>query len=188
MNGSLNDTKYELSNAKSEISDLNGQISNLQSNLESTKSSLSVARKERDEAKEKLSEFKNEIGESIPILITDIEIANTYNGGDIETDYGNSIYSSNTMYLKPRITYKGIKTGENIDLSVRLYTPSGLSTGTSSPSGYSYSTSIYVYSGENKEALTSWGGSSRGHWSRGTYRFEIWHNNVCLKSKTFSIY
>lgn len=188
LNGSLNDTKDELSSARSEISELNSKVSNLSEELDNTKTSLRITRQERDEAQQKMNDLKDKVGSSMPIIITDIQIANTNSGGDIETDYGNSIYSSSTMYLKPKISYTGIKTGENIDLNVKFYTPSGLSTGSNSPYGCSYSTSMYVYSGENTETLSGWGGSSRGHWSSGTYRFEIWYGSVCLKAKSFTIY
>lgn len=188
LNGSLNDTKNELLSAKNEISELNSKVSNLSEELDNTKTSLKITRDERDEAQQRLNDLKDKVGSSMPIIITDIQIANTNNGGDIETDYGNIIYSSNTMYLKPKISYTGIKTGENIDLNIKFYTPSGLSIGSSSPYGYSYSNSMYVYSGENTETLSGWGGSSRGHWSSGTYRFEIWYNDICLKAKSFSIY
>lgn len=188
LNGSLNDTKNELLSAKNEISELNSKVSNLSEELDNTKTSLRITRDERDEAQQRLNDLKDKVGSSMPIIITDIQIANTNNGGDIETDYGNTIYSSSTMYLKPKISYTGIKTGENIDLNVKLYTPSGLSTGSSSPYGCSYSTSMYVYSGENTETLSGWGGSSRGHWRSGTYRYEIWYGSVCLKAKSFTIY
>ena len=188
MNGSLNDTKYELSNARDEISSLNGKVSSLNEEIENTKTSLNITRQERDEAQQKMNDLKEKVGSAMPIIISDIQIANTYNGGDIETDYGNTIYSSNTMYLKPKISYTGIKTGESIDLNIKFYTPSGMSTGSNSPYGCSYSTSMYVYSGENTESLSGWGGSSRGHWSSGTYRFEIWYGSVCLKAKSFTIY
>ena len=188
LNGSLNDTKNELSSARSEISELNSKVSNLTEELGNTKTSLKITREERDDALQKMNDLKDKVGSSMPIIITDIQIANTSYSGDIETDYGNTIYSSSTMYLKPKISYTGIKTGENIDINVKFYTPSGLSTGSNSPYGCSYSTSMYVYSGENIEALSGWGGSSRGHWSSGTYRFEIWYGSVCLKSKTFTIY
>lgn len=188
LNGSLNDTKNELSSARSEISELNNKVSNLGEELDNTKTSLKITREERDEAQQKLNDLKDKVGSSMPIIITDIQIANTYNNGDIDTDYGNTIYSSNTMYLKPKISYTGIKTGNKIDLNIKFYTPSGLSTGSNSPYGYSYSTSMYVYSGENTETLSGWGGSSRGHWSSGTYRFEIWYGSVCLKAKSFTIY
>lgn len=188
LNGSLNDTKNELSSARSEINELNNKVSNLGEELDNTKTSLKITREERDEAQQKLNDLKDKVGSSMPIIITDIQIANTYNNGDIDTDYGNTIYSSNTMYLKPKISYTGIKTGNNIDLNIKFYTPSGLSTGSNSPYGYSYSKSMYVYSGENTETLSGWGGSSRGHWSSGTYRFEIWYGSVCLKAKSFTIY
>lgn len=188
LNGSLNDTKNELSSARSEISGLNSKISNLSDELKNTKTSLKITREERDKAQQEINSLKNKVGASMPIIITDIQIANTNSSGDIETDYGNTIYSSGTMYLKPKITYTGIKTGENIDLNVKLYTPSGMSTGNRSPYGCSYSTSMYVYSGENTETLSGWGGASRGHWSSGTYRYEFWYGSVCLKAKTFTIY
>ena len=188
LNGSLNDTKNELSSARSEISELNSKVSNLTEELGNTKTSLKITREERDDALQKMNDLKDKVSSSMPIIITDIQIANTSYSGDIETDYGNTIYSSSTMYLKPKISYTGIKTGENIDINVKFYTPSGLSTGSKSPYGCSYSTSMYVYSGENIEALSGWGGSSRGHWSSGTYRFEIWYGSVCLKAKTFTIY
>ena len=188
LNGSLNSTKGELSRAWTQIENLNEEVEDLEEKLEDTKASLKIACEERDEARREKNNLKNKVSSVMPIIITDIQVANTSYGGDIETDYGYTIYSNNTMYLKPKITYTGIKTGENIDLEVKFYTPSGLSTGSNSPYGCSYSTSIYVYSGENTESLSGWGGSSRGHWGKGTYRFEIWYGSVCLNSKTFTIY
>lgn len=188
LNVSLNDTKNELVGARNEISKLNSKVRNLSEDLDNTKTSLQITRKERDEAQQKMNDLKDKVVSSMPIIITDIQIANTNNSGDIETDYGNTIYSSSTMYLKPKISYTGIKTGENINLNVKFYTPSGLSTGSSSPYGCSYSTSMYVYSGDNTETLSGWGGSSRGHWRSGQYRFEIWYGDVCLKAKSFTVY
>lgn len=188
LNGSLNDTKNELSDAKNKIRLLSSEVSNLNEELDNTRLSLKNTRTERDEAQKEMNDFKDKVASSMPLIITGIQIANTNNSGDIETDYGNTIYSSNTMYLKPKISYTGIKTGENINLDVKLYTPSGLSTGTGSPNGCSFSSSIQVNSGDNTEMLLGWGGSSRGHWRSGQYRFEIWYGDVCLKSKSFTIY
>lgn len=188
LNGSLNDTRYELSKARNEINKLNSKINILNNEVKNTKKSLHTTKEERDEIQQQLNNLKEKVRYLTPILITDIQIANSNQNGEIETDYGYTIYSNNTMYLKPKITYIGIRTGENIDLDVKLFTPYGMSTGSTSPNGCSYSTSIYVYSGENTETLSGWGGSSRGHWARGEYRFEIWYNNVCLRSKIFTIY
>ena len=93
------------------------------------------------------------------------------------------------MYLKPKISYTGINPGRSINLKVKWYKPNeSLSTGDSSPSVFSQQSSLYVYSGSNTETLTGWGNKNKGHWAKGTYRIEIWYENVCLKAKTFTIY
>ena len=142
----------------------------------------------KDEAEEAKSKI-NSIGDTYPMIIKDIKIANTYSNGNIETDYGNTIYSSRTMYLKPKIYYDGIVGGSKT-LKVKLYEPNGsLSRGTNSPSGYSYSSSVYLYSDNNNTViLDGWGTDSYWSWSSGTYRIEIWYENTCLKTKTFTIY
>ena len=90
------------------------------------------------------------------------------------------------MYLKPRISYTGLTSGTKT-LKVKLYKPDGsLSEG--SYSSYSYSDDVYVYDGNYSFTLSGWGNSSRGNWSKGTYRIEIWYENTCLKAKTFTIY
>lgn len=129
-----------------------------------------------------------EIVDVYPLIITNIEIANTYSGGDIETDYGNTLYGDRTMYLKPRIQYKGLK-DTRVNFKVKWYNPDGtMRTGSSSPYGCSQSSYHDVYLGENQMVFDGWGNPSYGHWSRGTYRLEIWVGNICLKSKTFTIY
>lgn len=136
-----------------------------------------------------LSTLRTEVGGTFPLIIKSIEIANTEYGGDIETDYGKTIYSRNTMFLKPRIKYYGVVSGEKT-LKVKLYQPNGrLSTGDSSPSGYSFSCDVNIQTGANNSIeLSSWGNKDRGYWGRGKCRIEIWYKNSCLKSETFTIY
>lgn len=124
---------------------------------------------------------------SYVLSISSIKIGNVYKGGNIETNYGNTLYSSYTMYLKPRVSYYGYKTGW-FTLYQKLYTPYGLSTGSSSPSGYSTKTDVYLYKGNNTVELQGWGGERMGHWSSGWYRYEIWYNGQCLASESFYVY
>lgn len=197
LNDTLNTTQNELASANDTITardatidSKNVHISDLNYQINSLQASLSTEKSKREEAESLLEDLKSSISSSIPMLITDIEIANVYNGGLFETNYGGSIYSSNSMFLKPRITYTGIRTGENITLYAKLYGISGtLQTGKSSPSGYTFSDNVTVSSGSgNTYELKGWGGSDMGFWSRGTYRYEIWYGNVCLRAKTFTIY
>ena len=154
----------------------------------SMRSQISSLEQERDNAKSELSRLKSRVSNTYPLIITDIEIANVTYDGDIETNYGNTLYGSSTMYLKPRIKYIGLTSGDKT-LKVKWYTPSGyLSRGNSSPSGFSQVDDEYISEGNNTLILSGWGNNRKGNWSSGTYRIEIWYGNSCLKSKTFTIY
>lgn len=197
LNNNLNTTKKELVNANNTIEEKNqnideqrNRIGNMTSQLNNLQSSLSEEKEKREYAENKMQELKSLISSSIPIIITDMEIANAYQNGDIQTSYGSPIYSSSSMYLQPKITYTGIRDGESITLYAKLYGISGtLQTGSSSPRGYTFSSSMTVSSGSgNTHVLSGWGGASKGFWNRGTYRYEIWYGNVCLRAKTFTLY
>ena len=160
----------DLSTAKDSLSELEEQIASLNNELSNLQSALS------------------DIKSIFPLVINRIEMGNVYDGGTIETDYGNTIYSSNTMYLKPKIYYTGLN-AESITLDVKLINPNGvLSTGSKSPDGYSFSYSVNVSKGTNSVILSGWGGDDKGHWSSGTYRLEVWYRGVCLKVHKFKIY
>ena len=138
--------------------------------------------------KSNYQDFKSRVVSTYPMIISDIQIANCYKNGNAETDYGNTIYSYRTMFLKPKIKYYGLTYGSH-NLKVKWYNPDGtLSTGSSSSSGFSQSDNVYVYTGYNERKLRGWGNETKGNWSKGNYRVEIWYGNVCLKSKEFTIY
>jgi predicted nucleic acid-binding Zn ribbon protein len=135
-----------------------------------------------------LKEYKKKVSGIYPIIITDIKIGNTYSDGSIETDYGNTLYEYNTMYLKPKVYYTGLTSGSK-RLKIKWIRPLGdLSTGSSAPYGFSQAASYKLLEGENEIELNGWGGPNRGHWSSGTYRIEVWYNDICLKTKSFVIY
>ena len=145
---------------------------------------LGKLQKERDN----LATFQNEIGKSIPVIITDIRMGNRYEDWRIATNYGDPILSSCSMFLAPRVFYCGVIPGK-YEFKVKLYYPNGsLSTGTTSPEGCSYTYSAYIKAGRHDIEFSGWGGKNKGHYSPGTYRIEIWLNNVCLKQQSFKIY
>ena len=188
LKDSLDNTRNNLKDARNDITQKEGMIKTRDEKIVSLESSLSAEQSRRESAENELTELKNSYSDYMPVIITDVEIDNVYNDGSVETDYGGTIYSSYSMYVKPKITYKGIKTGESISLDIKLYTPSGLSRGSSSPSDCSWTESFYVSSGSNTQSFQGWGGSSKGHWTSGTYRYEFWYGNVCLKAKSFTIH
>lgn len=179
------DNKY--SRANRERNEYREKYETASSTTSSLRSEISRLKQEHENAKSELSNLKSTISNTYPLIISDIEIANKYKGGTIETDFGRTIYSSRSMYLTPKIKYYGLSSGVK-RLKVKLYRPDGsLSTGSYSTT-YSYSDDIYLYDGENSSTLSGWGNENTGHWRSGTYRIEIWYENSCLKSKTFTIY
>jgi hypothetical protein len=176
-----NDVEYYKDQYYNERRSSGNQISKLESQINSKDNEI------RD-VKAKLSNLKSEIASVSPFVIYKVEIGNSYNGGTMETDYGNTIYSSRTMYLKPKIYYKGFKAGD-YEIKVKWFRPNGsLSTGTSSPYGYSQSDSHSLSEGSSTIEFSGWGNETMGHWESGEYRLEIWYDGRCAFVKQFRIY
>lgn len=161
----------------------NNEINRLVDDLSSTNRRLSSVQSE-------LSDYKDKVGKHMPLVINNIELANyTANRGRVISDYGQRIYSNESRWVWFRINYDGIVSGTK-NLHYKVYDQKGqLKTCSSSPSGYSWSSDIYIYGDNNNSVvLFGWGADNASTWSTGTYRIEIWHNDMCLKSKSFTIY
>ena len=167
----ISDLKNTINKQTKSISRLNNRVSELENENESMQIRLNI------------------VSGKFPMLVSYIEIANTYSGGGIETNYGNSIYSSSARFLTPRINYTGLESG-SIELKVKWFNPDGsLRKGTSSPSDCCFKQDVYVYKGESQTvSLNGWGNASAGYWNSGTYRLEIWYGSVCLASRNVRVY
>ena len=183
---------YNLNITQGQLNDANSTNSNLRSTVDELRSekldllySLSAEKKKRKSVEYKLKQ----VSQYMPIIITNIEIGNTDGNGNVETYYGGILYSTSTMYLSPQITYTGVDVNKIITLNIRFYTSVGLAHSLNSPEGYSYSSTMLVAQGSlKKERIGGWGSASKGNWSKGLHRIEIWYDDICLKSKEFIIY
>ena len=124
------------------------------------------------------------------IRITNVEFGNIDDDGNIISDYGSTLYASDILYLQPRISYEGLcSSSRNETFDVKIYRPDGsLKTGSSSPSGYSYSTTETIYSGNNRTTFSGWGNKKGGSYTPGTYRFEVWHDGNFVYSTNFTLF
>ncbi|NDV57866.1 BACON domain-containing protein [Bacteroides sp. 519] len=146
--------------------------------------------KEREREKEKQRENEKVLAAKGFMDIKDIEFANE-DSVKIISNYGSRLYASDIKYLKARIIYNGLTDKpQKITIYKKIYKPDGsLSTGTSSPSGYTSSDDINVTSGTNSTiALRGWGTKTGGTYRPGDYRYEIWYEGKMLFSKTFTLY
>lgn len=181
LNNNLNSKKHELVQAAQTIRDKESTISELNSEIESKNQEI-----ERE--KKRYSSLKSKIASVAPFIITNIEIGSLYKGGNIETDFGNTLYRSRVRFLAPKIYYQGFSS-DLYTIKTKWYKPNGsLVTGDTSPYGYSQSMSHNIYEGSNTLQTEGWGYESAGYWDSGTYRLEIWRNEKCLYIKYFTIY
>ena len=110
--------------------------------------------------------------------------------GNILTDFGGTLYTEDVCYVKPKVYYRGLASeNKSVELKLKIYNPDGsLRTGTSSPSGYTYSDTKTVYPGNSQSfTLLGFGSETAGTYSCGTYRYEIWYDGNRLYSTTFEI-
>lgn len=130
---------------------------------------------------EDLYDFLENVGDITPFVVGDIDVWNKGERGD---DF---IFSSNTTYIIPEVEIFSFISGY-VDIYVKLYTPDGLSTGDSSPSGYSYKDEFYLhkYTSDTYE-FKGWGGKDKGHYPPGEYLFEFYYKGKCIGSKSFTI-
>jgi hypothetical protein len=192
LNSDLDRARKTIYNQKNIITEQQCNINNLLADIEtkdgeieSKNSEINTLKSDKEELEEKLSEFSN----AYPIKITNMEFANIRKDNSVINSAGSTLYS-NAKYISPVIAYTGLRSGESITLYVRYYR-SGQSYvhSASSPSGYTNSASIYVYSGsDNTTSVGGWGNDSGNFWKKGNYRCEIWYNNRCLYSKNFTVY
>jgi len=176
--------------AKAGLKSANGQIAELQKNVNDLRIQLDTTklnlRKEKN-MREQLELENDTLKTLLPIYISELEVANADGRGNTISAYGKPISASSSMYLMPRIKYWGLRAGIKVELMVRLYNNEGkLVTGSTSPAGYSYSYKIDpLLPNENTLSLSGWGGADRGHFKPGTYRYEVWYGDMCLRQKVF---
>lgn len=129
-----------------------------------------------------MSSILDKISLRTPLFVGDVYIKN--NG----ESYGSAIYSNNTTYINPKVEIFSLIDGR-VNIYYKLYSPNGLSTGSTSPNGYSSSDYFYVNKNENNICeFMGWGNSRKGYWPPGAYRYEFYYNGKCIGSKSFTIY
>ena len=177
---------FNLDNTRRENSNEKDNLENRISNFEKGINNLREEKQTTEQEKEKLQQKIDEISYYYPIIIKSIKVGNVYKNGTVETDFGNKLYSSNAMYLKPQIEYIGLTPSQTITLYLKLYREGELPA--NSPSLYS-STKCDIYlSNEETVELTGCGYEDKGNWIAGNYCYEIWYKDMCLKTVNFTLY
>lgn len=146
---------------------------------------LITSNKELNRLLVKEKQDKNEISALNPIIISDITFHSKLNGSDFYGLKTNLPYRK-IGYLYPTIEYFGVQGGTH-KLDIKIWSPDGLSKGTKSPKGYSYSSTNFFKSGKGSVQLTAWGNDRGGSYLRGNHTIEIWYEGKILFERTFRV-
>lgn len=134
-----------------------------------------------------LGSLKSELSKiDTPIVISKIEVKNE---GE---NYNQRISSTNTTYIYPKIYYFSTKSQLSITLKFKFFRNDGsLSRGSGNDYHSDYSFSNTFSTTQNKFGVfecSGWGGKDKGHWTPGSYRYEVWYGDRCLGVKHFTVY
>ena len=170
------------------VSNKNQAISTQEEIINRKDRELKTVKNERETIQTELDQTKSvleNVAQQMPVFISSM-VLRTGDGS-----YGDTIYSKNTTYIYPRVEVYSLIDG-NVDFYIKFFTPNGLSTSSTpgtSPSGYSYKDEENLSKFQKQTVyLSGWGGKSKGHWSSGAYRIEVWHKGKLLYEKKFTIY
>lgn len=128
------------------------------------------------------------VGHVAQLSITGASFANTKQDNTIINPYGSTLYASDIRFLCCRLNYNGPSTSKSMTIYVKVIKPNGdMLKGSSSPSGYTYSSEITFKPGDSKTVgISGWGNEDSSIYTSGTYKFEIYWNGS--KQYTASVF
>lgn len=158
---SLND---EVRTTQGILTDKEGQIFVMDSELKTLRDSLDGVISSNNAIRQEFSAFKSKISKSFPLIVNSVELTTS-------KSYGNTD-------VKMRINYNGLIAGKKVNLKIKLFMASGAQINETHSFNVSYGDNSWYFSCFEE----------KNYWQSGSYRCEIWYNDVCLKEKKFTIY
>ena len=125
----------------------------------------------------------------LPCEITSLLVSNKKYDGTIIDKPGDYIRSYDTNFLAPNLTIIPLRSG-SFTFDIKFFKDGELRRKKDDYSDYSYSSTAELDSTKQTQTIVlgSWGSEKNGHWSNGSYRFEIWWRGNKLFVKSFDIH
>lgn len=122
-----------------------------------------------------------------PFIISNVEMSVTDSKGNTILDFGIPICEEITQFLTPKFHVKTYVEGR-YDVYYKLYSPSGLSTGSSSVGGYSSKNTLNLDKNNTEYIGSGWGSTNKGNWKAGDYKVEYYYRENLIYTYNFTIY
>lgn len=123
------------------------------------------------------------------IKINDIKFGSSDANNNMLVNFGDSLYEGEIMFLTPQISYNGLySNNQNLTFFYRIFKADGsLSSGASSPRGFTTNSSVTIKPGLNKVALVGWGNAKGTVYKAGIHTFELWLDGEKIYETTFNV-
>lgn len=145
-----------------------------------------------EELRRYMAELEPDLGY---IYVTRMEYSNSEEDGTDIDEAGTTLYANRMRYLFPKVVYNSLlPEGEEvtrINLTYKIITPDGtLKSGSTSPAGYTTSTSILIAVGEEDQGewLSGWGNANESTYSAGTYTFQLFYEGHQIYEEEFELH
>lgn len=122
--------------------------------------------------------------------IKDVVFGNGDQRGNMLSSFGDPLRVDKMRYLTVKILYDGIASeSKSIRLNVKILSPDGLlKTGSSSSSGFTYSSECSIKPGKEQTLiLPGWGSEAGDSFNSGLHRFELYYKGKKVYEKDFNI-
>jgi uncharacterized Zn finger protein (UPF0148 family) len=131
----------------------------------------------------------NNLAVVYPIIIRNIDVGNGRSDGTWLNQPGTRLDAADMRYFSPVITYESFwGRGYTLPLKISIYNQAGTRFQGVSQNSYTYTRDIIIDDYTGTVGIGGWGNETSSSYPRGDYRVEVWYNDVCLGSKTVSIY
>lgn len=144
-----------------------------------------------EELREYMEELAPELGY---IYVTRMEYSNSEEDGTDIDEAGSTLYAERMRYLFPKVVYNSLlPEGEDvtrIHMTYKIIAPNGtMKSGSSSPAGYTNSTSILIAVGEEDQGewLAGWGNATESTYTAGTYTFQLYYQDHQIYEEEFEL-
>ena len=132
---------------------------------------------------------------STPLVSSDIFKINRIAFGSEDADdninikMGETLYEGEVKYLIGNMYYEGLYLNDQkVTLFIRIFFPSGsLSSGTGSPTGFSYKRDVTIKPGSNVLKITGWGNKNGTTYKEGKHKYEIWLDGEKIYETYFTV-
>lgn len=182
----VNQLQQDSTRLTNENTQLSYDLTTATKNIEACRKTIEQKDKQIKEKDQKISSLQSQLNKqstsenTSPITISSVSIASTKRNGNTANDFGYSIYSSSSYYIKVKMTYS-CSSGGYKNFTIKLYGPSSFSSGYTWYDSKTENVYLYPSSSSYQYTFSNVLGKHEDKLPTGDYYVEICYDGKVLK-------